>query len=75
MKANSVNLLVMRNLQNWGVDFKKGVFEQNSSKLGMIEEAMKGLKYRQPSGQKAMGRTPRQSFYYAMQDLAEKWGK
>lgn len=75
MKANSVKVMVLRKLQENGVDFSKDYFAQPDSQLSMIREACRDLHYRQSSSAKAMGRTNWQSFYYSMQNLAEKLGK
>lgn len=75
MKTNSVKVMVLRKLQENGVDFSKDYFAQPDSKLSMIREACRGLHYRQSPHAKAMGRTNRQSFYYSMQNLAEKLDK
>lgn len=72
MKVNQVKVMVLKNLQKKGIDFHKDYFAQSFDNLDMIGEAMKGLHYRQSSHAKAMGRTNRQSFYYSMQNLAEK---
>ena len=75
MKVNSVKVMVLRKLQENGVDFSKDYFAQPENKLSMIREACRGLHYRQSSNAKAMGRTKWQSFYYSMQNLAEKLDK
>ena len=75
MKVNSVKVMVLRKLQENGVDFSKDYFAQPESKLSMIREACRDQHYRQSSNAKAKGRTKWQSFYYSMQNLAEKLDK
>lgn len=75
MKVNSVKVMVLRKLHENGIDFSKDYFAQPDANLRQIGEAMRDLHYRQSSSGKTMGRTARQSFYYSMQNLAEKLGK
>lgn len=75
MRVNEVKVMVLKNLQKNGVDFSKDYFAQPDCKLQMIREACRDTHYRQSSHAKAMGRTKWQSFYYSMQNLAEKLGK
>lgn len=67
--------MVLKNLQENGINFSEDYFAQPDSKLQMIREACRGLHYRQSSHAKAMGRTNWQSFYYSMRNLAEKLAK
>lgn len=67
--------MVLESLQKEGVDFSKSYFAQSSDNLSKVREAMIGLKYRQSSHAKAMGRTRQYSFYLSMQNLAEKLAK
>lgn len=43
MKVNSVKVMVLRKLQENGVDFSKDYFAQPESKLSMIREACRDL--------------------------------
>ena len=75
MKVNQVKVTWLRKLQESGVDFSKDYFAQLDSKLSMIRQACRELHYSQSPTAKVMGRTRWQSFYYSMQNLAEKLGK
>lgn len=75
MKINSVKVTVFKKLQEEGIDFSIDYFAQSDANLRQIGEAMRDLHYRQSSYAKAMGRTNRQSFYYSLQNLAEKLAK
>ncbi len=75
MKVNSVKVMVLKKLQESGVDFSKDYFAQPDSKLSMVRQACRELHYSQSPNAKAMGRTRWQSFYYSMQNLAEKLDK
>jgi hypothetical protein len=75
MKVNQVKVTWLRKLQESGVDFSKDYFAQPDSKLQMIRQACRELHYSQSPNAKAMGRTRWQSFYYSMQNLAEKLNK
>lgn len=75
MKANPVKVMWLRKLQKGGVDFSKDYFAQPDSKMSMVRQACRELHYSQSPNAKAMGRTRWQSFYYSMQNLAEKLDK
>lgn len=75
MKVNQVKVLWLKKLQESGVDFSKDYFAQPDSKLSMVRQACRELHYSQSPNAKAMGRTRWQSFYYSMQNLAEKLDK
>ena len=75
MKVNQVKVLWLKKLQESGVDFSKDYFAQPDSKLSMVRQACRELHYSQSPNAKAMGRTKWQSFYYSMQNLAEKLDK
>lgn len=75
MKVNQAKVMWLRKLQESGVDFSKDYFAQPDSKLSMVRQACRELHYSQSPNAKAMGRTRWQSFYYSMQNLAEKLSK
>lgn len=75
MKLNQAKVMWLRKLQESGVDFSKDYFAQPDSKLSMVRQACRELHYSQSPNAKAMGRTRWQSFYYSMQNLAEKLNK
>lgn len=75
MRVNQVKVTWLRKLQESGVDFSKDYFAQPDSKMSMVRQACRELHYSQSPNAKAMGRTRWQSFYYSMQNLAEKLGK
>ena len=72
MTTNFAKIAVLKELQNKGVNFAKDYFQQSYENLSLIETARKALKYRQSAAARAMGRTPRYSFYFSLQNLAEK---
>ncbi len=75
MKVNQAKVMWLRKLQESGVDFSKDYFAQPDSKMSMVRQACRELHYSQSPNAKAMGRTRWQSFYYSMQNLAEKLNK
>lgn len=75
MKINSVNIMVLRKLQEEGIDFSKDYFAQPVDKLDIVREACRTIHYRQSKNAKKSGKTKWQSFYYSMQNLAEKLNK
>lgn len=75
MRVNPIKVMVLKKLQENGVDFSKDYFAQPDCKLQMIREACRDIHYRQSSHAKANGRTNWESFYYSMQNLVEKLAK
>lgn len=72
---NEIRVMVLKKLQEEGIDFSKDYFAQPADKLETIRKACKDMHYRQSRNAKAAGRTRWQSFYYSMQNLAEKLNK
>lgn len=72
---NEVKVTVLKKLQKEGIDFSKDYFEQPAHKLDIIRKAWQDIHYRQSKTAKASGKTGWQSFYYSIQNLAEKLDK
>lgn len=54
-------------LKNAGVRLNENYFALSSRETDELSRVMKKFGYRMPESSRAMGRTPRQSFYYAIQ--------